>query len=88
MAQSKLNEKLLANSLEAMELIDKTFHSLIAEFGSIEMLKPADSYLLGVLRTAQSGCLYAYGFVQDVHRQSTKAVVKRPVDPNLKPDID
>jgi hypothetical protein len=87
MAQPNPNNKIIVNAVDALQLIDKTFSELIAEFGAISVLKPADSYLLGVLRTAQTSCNYAYSFAQDLDRAS-KAISKRPIDPNLKPDTD
>jgi hypothetical protein len=84
MAQQKVNNKIVASTVDALTFIDNKFIELIGEFGPVELLKPADSYLLGSIRTAQASCNYLSGIANDLDKQVNKASKAKTTE--LKPE--
>ncbi|MGI4815969.1 MAG: hypothetical protein ACRYGG_21905 [Janthinobacterium lividum] len=85
MAQMKTANKVVTSTVETMAGITFKLNELVAEFGSIEILKPADSYLLGAVKTVQASCNYLSDFANDLDRLS-KPAIKTKMDPNMKED--
>ena len=84
MAVMKTQSKVITSTVETMSGISFKLNELIAEFGSVEFLKPADSYLLGAIRTVQASINYLVDFANDLEKQIKPK--PKSVDPNMKED--
>jgi hypothetical protein len=73
---TKINSKIVALTVSCLTVINKELNSLIEEFGAIEVLNPADSYLFGVIRAVQASFNYLSSFAIDLDRQANKRELK------------